>query len=222
MASEVGGGDMRVEIVELNGRGIQSTLEPVAIDGTPGAADAKKRRLLDLLSSVTRQGRITPQEIAAAVGRAKNAELVDVLRRAQRRLRDIDSELRFERAQSALLRSEMAEMEAALGRERDASRELENTLRKEHEFTKESLYRIATLERQIHEARQTTTRLIASSRDSLRTLRRVQVEFDEDPVAQDALEPLVRSVYQVGKAARDLHTVALVPDATPPLPIENR
>ena len=58
------------EIVQRNGRGVPSIRESSSQADTADLQAAKKQQLLELLASLLRRGRITPEEIAGSVGRS--------------------------------------------------------------------------------------------------------------------------------------------------------
>ena len=196
------------EIVQRNGRGVPSIRESSSQADTADLQAAKKQQLLELLASLLRRGRITPEEIAGSVGRSLPPGPLEQLEAARMRLSDLQADLRLERARNAFLEGETTKLESALARE--------------HELLKEGVYQIATLERQLQEAQETTTKLVFASRDSLRTLQRVGTRLNDGDLEPHALDPLVRDLCQMAKAVLDLHSVAHGKDATPAADLENR
>ncbi len=90
------------------------------------------------------------------------------------------------------------------------SNDLEVALAQERDLVKESLVRIGHLESQLRDARQTTIKLIAASRESLVALRRIQTELAPESFAREALNPLTRDLHQMADTIQELHTLALI------------
>jgi len=196
------------ETIQWNERNTQSIGASAPTADAAALHAAKKQRLLELLADLLQRGSITPAEVAASLRKSLPPGPLKQLNTVQSRMQNLQAELRFERAEKAILEGEVTRLESAL--------------RREHEFAKEGLYRIATLERQLEEARETTTKLVIASRDSLRTLRRVETDLADDGGAPYVLEPLVEDLCYMARAVKELHSVAGMRDATPPVTIENR
>jgi hypothetical protein len=200
MASDVRQAEIRPEIIEWKERNAQSSGRPSLGPEALVALAAKKQRLIELLARNLRRGTIEPWEIAASLAMPLR------LRQAKAQLLNLQAELRYEQAWNAFLDGE-ADV-------------LESTLQRDRELAKESLYRSMTLERQLREARGTTTKLVVAFRDSVHSLQRVDAEL-EDGDGTYLLDPVFRGMYSVGRAVEELHSVARPRDGTPPRPIEN-
>ncbi|HEY7588798.1 MAG TPA: hypothetical protein VIB49_08680 [Thermoplasmata archaeon] len=163
-----------------------------------------KKRLLELIEILGRHGPISLEEVAAALGKSSEYIAPERLEAVKERLAEAEARLTLEKASREYHEDELAELESSLTLERD--------------LVKESLLRIARLERQLKDAQRTTVKLIAASRSSLANLKRVRAEFVSEDFAQQALNPLVRDLEQVAQTIQELHTLALVRAA--PAPVE--
>jgi hypothetical protein len=162
-----------------------------------------KRKLLELLSLFADHGYVSLEEVAAAVDRSP--ELGSSIENAalRERIRGLEAALRETRLANDLARWEQEEAELALASERD--------------LVKESLVRIAALEGQLKDARRTTLKLIAASRNGLATLKRVRDHLAMETYAVGTLTPLVRDFRELTQVVQELHALAIVKASTAPL-----
>ena len=195
------------EIVPRYGRGVRS------IRASPSEADpadvqaAKRRHLLELLASLLARGLITPEEIAGALRKSHDPGGVPAPEAARSRIEDLQTELRSEQAANAFLDGEVARFESALAGQR--------------ELVKEGLCRIAALERQLEETRETTAKLVTASRDSLRTLQRVGTDLTGNGSEPTVLAPLAQDLCDLAKAALELHSATRARDVPPTADLDN-
>ena len=162
-----------------------------------------KDQVLDLLSAFDRHGYLSPEDVALALGRPYDIDLRDELAAARQEASSLRAELTFERSLGGYLQEDNERLESAV-------RTGERTLADERELVKESLATIARLERQLRDARRTTAKLIAVSREGLVSLKRVRGLFESEPFADQALAPLIHDFRELTQAVQELHTLALV------------
>ena len=167
-----------------------------AADEQEAAFRDRKERLLELLAIYTGQGHLTHDEIGRCLGLPSDTELPALLRRLEADVEDLEAEVRYTKASDRFFEAETDDLEVALAEERD--------------LVGESLVRIAHLESQLREARLTTLKLIAASRESLVALRRIQSELAPESFAQEALTPLISDLHQMADTIQELHTLALI------------
>jgi len=170
---------------------------------SPALYFESKQKILELLRIFAEHGYLNLEDVAAALGRS--SELVSSSEAAvlRRRVRDLEEAVRAERLTNDLSAWERSEAELALSSER--------------ELVKESLVRIANLEGQLKDARRTTLKLIAASRNSLATLKRVRDHFAAETYAVGALTPLVHDFQELTQVVQELHVLAMVKAETPPV-----
>jgi hypothetical protein len=205
MASAYGGGEAISRTVRRSQQTPNSMIESAAgIIPDPGLYAEKKSRLLELLAIFTRQGHLTLEEVNEALGRPAGPDLPKAFTVLQKRVWDLDVELRWERAVGDFLEGDAAELEGALGKERERVRR--------------SMARIARLEQQLQDARRTAADLVAASKNSLTTLRKVRTELVEEEFAREALNPLLHDLRQVAETVQELNTLAYVRAAAGPVP----
>jgi len=162
-----------------------------------------KRKLLELLGLFAEHGYVSLEDVAAALGRTWElvSPIEDVVLRE--RIRGLEEALREARLASDLARWEQEEAELALASERD--------------LVKESLVRIANLEGQLKDARRTTLKLIAASRNGLASLKRVRDHLAAETYAVGTLTPLVHDFQELTQVVQELHALAIVKASTTPL-----
>jgi chromosome segregation ATPase len=165
----------------------------------PALYSEKKQRLLELLAIYMRQGHLTMDDVARAVGYPTEFEMPEVTKALRRHVTDLEAEVRHAKATEAFAEAEMTELETSLARER--------------ELLQESLARIAHLEAQLQDARRTTVKLTVASRESLKTMKRVRTELVAETFGRDALNPLLHDLQQMAQTVQELHTLALVGEA---------
>lgn len=195
------------EIVQGSQRKAQSFRIFPPLTDTSDLEAVKKRQLLELLASLLRRGRITPEEVVGAVRQARPSGSRAPGKTSHAPAGDLKSELQFERAANAFLDDEVTRLKAALA--------------DEHELVKERLYRTAAQERQLEEAREITERLVVASRDSLRTLRRLKNNVEDEGCQRYVLEPLGQDLCQVARVVEELHALARKRDDSPSTDVEN-
>jgi len=167
-----------------------------------------KRRLLDLLALFAEHGYVNLEEVASSLGRTSElmSSLESMAMRA--RIRELEEAVRSERLAAELAAWDLAESERALASER--------------ELVRESVARIANLEGQLTDARRTTLKVIAASRNSLATLKRVRDHLAQEKFATSALTPLVRDFRELTQVVQELHVLAAVKATATPSPIVPR
>ena len=171
---------------------------------SPALYFESKRRVLELVRIFADHGYVSLEEVASAMGRSR--ELLAA-------------------ADSAALRRQVRELEAALQEARLANelaawdlRESERALGSERELVQESVARIASLEGQLQDARRTTLKLIAASRNGLATLKRVRDHLAQETYAAGALTPLVHDFQELTQVVQELHVLSVVKAAAPSAP----
>lgn len=169
-----------------------------------------KEQVLNLLAVIDRHGFLSPEDVALALGRPYDVDLRDELAAARQDLDRLRTELGFERSLGGFLQAENERLESAV-------RGLERALGDERDLVKEGLATIARLERQLRDARRTTAKLIAVSREGLVSLKRVRGLFEGEPFANQALAPLVHDFRELTQAVQELHALALVKAGPGPL-----
>ena len=162
-----------------------------------------KQRILDLLRTFSEHGFLGLDEVAEAMGRSSELARPTDLLILRARIRELEEAVRAERLANALAAWELEEAGRALDGER--------------ELVKESLVRIASLEGQLKEARRTTLKLIAASRNGLATLKRVRDHLAAETYAAGALTPLVHDFETLTEVVQELHVLALVKASTAPV-----
>ncbi len=162
-----------------------------------------KRKLLELLRIFADHGYVSLEDVAAALDRS--SELASPIEDAalRRRIRNLEETLREERLAADLARWDLEEAELGLASERA--------------LVQESLVRIGNLEGQLRNARRTTLKLIAASRNGLASLKRVRDHLASETYAVGALAPLVRDFQDLTQVVQELHALAVVKASTTPM-----
>lgn len=162
-----------------------------------------KRKLLELLRVFADHGYVSLEDVAAALDRS--SELASPIEDAalRRRIRNLEETLREERLAADLARWDLEEAELGLASERA--------------LVQESLVRIGNLEGQLRNARRTTLKLIAASRNGLASLKRVRDHLASETYAVGALAPLVRDFQDLTQVVQELHALAVVKASTTPM-----
>ena len=155
-----------------------------------------KRKLLDLLVLFSEHGYVSLEEVASALGRTSQLMSSTESKSLHRQIHDLEEALRAERLGTELAAWDLAESERALASERG--------------LVQESLVRIGSLEGQLRDARRTTLKLIAASRNSLSTLKRVRDHLARETYAAGALTPLVQNFQELTHVVQELHVLATV------------
>ena len=155
-----------------------------------------KRKLLDLLVLFSEHGYVSLEEVASALGRTSQLMSSTESKSLHRQIHDLEEALRAERLGTELAAWDLAESERALASERG--------------LVQESLVRIGSLEGQLRDARRTTLKLIAASRNSLSTLKRVRDHLARETYAAGALTPLVQNFQELTQVVQELHVLATV------------
>lgn len=159
-----------------------------------------KAKILDLLKVFADHGYVSLEDVAVALDRTSELVSPKELEALRARVGRLETELEWERASRAMIESDFEESERVLASER--------------ELVKESLARIASLEQKLKDARRTTVKLIAASRSSLESLKRVRSELVTQTFAHEALNPLVHDLHEMAQTVQELSTLAVVKSAT--------
>ena len=136
------------------------------------------------------------EEVASALGRPSELMSSVESKSLHRRIRDLEEALRAQRLATELASWDLTESERALASERG--------------LVQESVARIGNLEGQLRDARRTTLKLIAASRNSLSTLKRVRDHLARETYAAGTLTPLVRDFQELAQVVQELHVLAVV------------
>ena len=162
-----------------------------------------KRRILELVRLFCEHGFMSLEDVALAMDRSSELIRSEEVTSLKRRIRDLEEEVRGQRLATDLVRWEHEGTESALADER--------------ELVRESLVRIASLEGQLKDARRTALKLIATSRNSLTTLKHVRDHLATETYAVGALAPLVHDFRELTQVVQELHALAVVKASTVPL-----
>jgi chromosome segregation ATPase len=163
-----------------------------------------KHKILELLEVFAEHGYISLEDVAARLDRSSDLVSSKEFAALRERVTLLESELKAEKATRQLAEWELEEATA--------------TLEGERTLVRDCLARIASLEGKLREARRTTVKLIAASRNSLATLKKVRSELAPETFAQNALNPIVQDFQQMAQAVQELHAIALVKTVGEPLP----
>jgi hypothetical protein len=158
---------------------------------------------LELLRVFADHGYLSLEDVAAALDRSW--EIVSPLEAAvlRERTRNLEGALREAKLANDLAAWEREEAELELSGERD--------------LVMEGLVRIANLEAQLKDARRTTLKLIAASKNSLSTLKRVRDHLAAETYAANALAPLVHDFQELTQVVQELHVLAAMKASAAPL-----
>lgn len=162
-----------------------------------------KRKILELVETFADHGYLSLEEVAAVLHRSPDPSAALEVPVLRERVATLEAELVWERA----LREQS---------ERD-SEESASLIESERELVRESLARIASLEAKLKDARRTTVKLIAASRESLLAVKGIRGLFTSETYAAGALRPLVSSLEGLTQVVQELHTLAIVKAETAPV-----
>jgi hypothetical protein len=162
-----------------------------------------KQRILDLLRVFAQHGYVSLEEVASAIDRSTELITSTEIESLKHRIRELEAQVRTERLANDFASWDIEDARQALAGERD--------------LVRESLVRIARLEGQLKDARRTTVKLIAASRNGLATLKRVRDRLATETYAAGTLTPLVHDFQELTQVVQELHALAIVKASTTPL-----
>lgn len=162
-----------------------------------------KRKILELVKLFSEHGYMSLEEVALAMDRSSELVISSEVTALKGQIRDLDEDVRAHRLVGELIDWEKGGVEADLTSER--------------ELVQESLVRIASLESQLKDARRTTLKLIAASRNGLATLKRVRDHLAAETYAAGALNPLVHDFRELTQLVQELHALAVVKVSAVPM-----
>lgn len=162
-----------------------------------------KLKILELVRIFSEHGYLSLEEVAIAMHRASEIGASNDVATLRTRIRSLETAIQAERFSRDLTAWERDEAELALTSER--------------ELMQESVARIASLEAQLKDARRTTLKLIAASRNGLSTLKRVRDHLAPETYAAGALAPLVQDFRELTQVVQELHALAMVRASTAPM-----
>ena len=167
-----------------------------------------KGKLLELLETLGRQGHMTLEDVAGAFGRSSDVLLLRDIEGLRRRVAELEPEVIWRRGMMEILLEDHEDLASRFDFERSL------VLRSE--------VRIQNLERRLADAQRIAAKLVAASKTSLVTLKKVRGEHPDASFALEVLGPIVRDLGDVARVTQELRAIALIraqaenPDALRP------
>ncbi len=178
---------------------------PAAGGLSPALYFESKQKILDLLRLFSEHGYVNSEDVATALNRSAETVFPKELADLKQRVRDLEDAIRSQKLANELASWELEETQSAMESQRGLLRE--------------SVVHIATLEARLKDARRTTLKLIAASRNSLTTLKRVRDHLATQAYVGNALAPLIHDFRELTQAVQELHVLsAIQASAAPPAP----
>lgn len=162
-----------------------------------------KRKILELVETFADHGYLSLEDVATVLNRSHGLSPSQEMPALRERVASLEAELRWERASRKLT-------------ERDSEESL-SRIESERARVQECLVRIASLEAKLKDARRTTVKLIAASRESLLAVKGIRGLVSSETYSAGALRPLVSSLEGLTQVVQELHALAIVKTETAPV-----